>query len=75
MYLNFSKYVTVQKLDRHFWVSCFAAALKTDVFDGTNYKRWHAKCILWVPTMHVSCCQKLTCWTTYSKGGTCVLRE
>lgn len=36
MYLNFSKYVTVQKLDRHFWVSCFAAALKTDVFDGTN---------------------------------------
>ena len=34
---------TIQKLDRAFSVSGFAAHLKPNPFDGTNYKRWVRK--------------------------------
>jgi hypothetical protein len=46
--------LTIQKPDiRHFSVSGFAAALKpNEPFDGTFYKRWHSKMILWLATMN-----------------------
>jgi hypothetical protein len=46
--------LTIQKPDiRHFSVSGFAAALKpSEPFDGTFYKRWHSKMILWLTAMN-----------------------
>jgi hypothetical protein len=50
--LNF---LTIQKPDiRKFSVSGFAAAFKPNDFDGTNYKRWRAKMVLWLTAMN--CC-------------------
>ena len=47
-----SKFLTIQKPDvRHFSISGFAAALKPDNFDGSNYKRWRARMILWLTAM------------------------
>jgi hypothetical protein len=47
------KFLTIQKHDiRQFFVSGFAAVLKTDDFDGTNYKRWRAKMVLWLTAMN-----------------------
>ena len=47
------KFLTIQKPDiRQFSVSGFAAALKPNDFDGTNYKRWHAKMVLWLTAMN-----------------------
>jgi hypothetical protein len=45
---------TIQKLDiRHFSVSGFATALKpSEPFNGTFYKRWRSKMILWLTTMN-----------------------
>jgi hypothetical protein len=45
---------TIQKLDiRHFSVSGFATALKpSEPFNGTFYKRWRGKMILWLTTMN-----------------------
>jgi hypothetical protein len=45
---------TIQKPDiRHFSVSGFAAALKpSEPFDGTFYKWWHSKMILWLTAMN-----------------------
>jgi hypothetical protein len=45
---------TFQKSDiRHFSVSSFAAALKpSEPFDGTFYKRWRSKMILWLTAMN-----------------------
>jgi hypothetical protein len=47
-------FLTIQKPDiRHFSVSGFAAALKpSEPFDGTFYKIWHSKMILWSTTMN-----------------------
>jgi hypothetical protein len=46
--------LTIQKPDiRHFFVSGFDAALKpSDPFDGTFYKRWRSKKILWLTAMN-----------------------
>jgi hypothetical protein len=46
--------LTIQKPDiRHFSVSGFAAALKpSEPFDGTFFKRWRSKMILWLTTMN-----------------------
>jgi len=47
-----SNFLTIQKSDiRHFSVSGFAVALKPDPFDGSNYKRWRARMILWLTAM------------------------
>jgi hypothetical protein len=46
--------LTIQKPDiRHFSVSGFAVALKpSEPFDGTFYKRWRGKMILWLTAMN-----------------------
>jgi hypothetical protein len=48
------KFLTIQKSDiMHFSVSGFAAALKpSEPFDGTFYKRWRSKMILWLTAMN-----------------------
>ena len=47
------KFLTIQKYNiRQFSLSGFAAALKPNDFDGTNYKRWHAKMVLWLTPMN-----------------------
>ena len=47
-----SKFLTIQKPNiRNFSVSGFAATLKPDHFDGSNYKRWRVRMILWLTTM------------------------
>jgi hypothetical protein len=48
------KFLTIQKYDvRHFSVSGFAAALKpSEPFDGTFYKRWRSKIIMWLTVMN-----------------------
>ena len=44
----------IQKPDfRNFSATGFAVALKPNVFDGTNYKRWRAKMILWLTIMNI----------------------
>jgi hypothetical protein len=52
--LKMPKFLTIQKSDiRHFSVSGFAAALKpSEPFDGTFYKRWHSKMVLWLTAMN-----------------------
>jgi hypothetical protein len=44
---------TIQKLDRAFSVAGFAAQLKPNMFDGTNYKRWVGRVQLWLMAMNV----------------------
>jgi len=47
------KFLTIQKPDiRQFSVSGFVVALKLDDFDGTKYKRWRAKMVLWLTAMN-----------------------
>ena len=52
--LKMPNFLTIQKSDiRHFSVSGFAAALKpSEPFDGTFYKRWRSKMILWLTAMN-----------------------
>jgi hypothetical protein len=51
--MKMTKFLTIQKPDiRRFSVSGFAAALKPSDFDGTNYKRWRAKIVLWLTAMN-----------------------
>jgi len=50
--LKMSNYLTIQKRDRQFLAVGFADMLKPDVFEGTHYKRWWQKCILWLTAMH-----------------------
>jgi hypothetical protein len=47
-------FLTMPKPDiRHFSASGFVVALKpSEPFDGTFYKRWGSKMILWLPTMN-----------------------
>nr|ABF93649.1 retrotransposon protein, putative, Ty1-copia subclass [Oryza sativa Japonica Group] len=42
---------TIQKPDGSFSVVGFAAALKPHAFDGSNYKRWKARALLWLTAM------------------------
>jgi hypothetical protein len=46
--------LTIQKPDiRHFSVSGYVVALKpSEPFDGTFYKRWRSKMILWLTAMN-----------------------
>jgi len=50
--LKMPKYLTIQKYDRQFSVVGFAGMLKPNVFEGTHYKRWRQRCILWLSAMH-----------------------
>jgi len=51
--MKMPKFLTFQKPDiRQFSVSGFAIALKPDDFDGTNYKRWRAKMVLWLTAIN-----------------------
>jgi hypothetical protein len=51
--MKMPNFLTIQKLDiRLFSVSGFAAALKPNGFNDTNYKRWRAKMILWLTVMN-----------------------
>ena len=46
-------YLSIQKPNfRQFSVSDFAAALKTNNFDGKNFMIWRAKMVLWLTTMN-----------------------
>nr|XP_034606707.1 uncharacterized protein LOC117866575 isoform X1 [Setaria viridis] len=44
---------TIKKLDRAFLIVGFAAQLKLNIFDGTNYKRWVGRLELWLTAMNV----------------------
>ena len=47
------KFLTIPKTDiRQFSVSGFAATLKPNDFDGTNYKIWRAKMVLWLTAIN-----------------------
>jgi len=50
--LKLPKFLTFQKCDRQFLVVGFAGMLKPNVFEGTHYKRWRQRCILWLTAMH-----------------------
>jgi hypothetical protein len=50
--LNLPKFLTIQKRDRQFSSVGFASMLKLNVFEGTHYKRWRQKCILWLTSMN-----------------------
>ena len=51
--MKIPKFLTIRKPDiRQFSVSGFATALKPNDFDGTNYKRWRAKMVLWLTAMN-----------------------
>jgi hypothetical protein len=47
-------FLTIQKPDcARLSVTGFAASHKPNIFDGTNFKRWQNKMILWLTAMHV----------------------
>jgi hypothetical protein len=50
--LKLPKILTIQKCDRQFSVVGFASMLKPNVIEGTHYKRWRQRCILWLTSMH-----------------------
>jgi hypothetical protein len=51
--MKLPKFLTIQKPDfSQFSVSGFSTALKPNDFDGTNYKTWHAKMVLWLTIMN-----------------------
>ena len=51
--MKMSKFLTIQKTDiKLFSVNGFAGALKPNDFDGTNYKRWRTKIVLWLTAMN-----------------------
>ena len=52
MLLNLPNILTIQKHDRQFSSVGFASMLKPNIFEGTHYKRWQEKCILWLTAMH-----------------------
>jgi hypothetical protein len=50
--MNLSKFLTIQKrYIRQFSSIGFAGLLKPTPFEGTHYKRWHQKTILWLTSM------------------------
>jgi len=50
--LNLPNILTIQNHDRQFLSFGFESMLKLNIFEGTHYKRWRAKCILWLTAMH-----------------------
>ena len=50
IYRKLSSYLTIQKPDlvNRLSVSSFAASIKPPLFDGSNYKRWQERLILWL---------------------------
>ena len=52
MLLKISKFLTIQKRDRQFSIVGFTSMLKPNVTEGTHYKRWRQRCILWLTAMH-----------------------
>jgi hypothetical protein len=50
--LNLSNILTIQKRETQFSLVGFASTLKPNIFQGTHYKRWRAKCLLLLTTMH-----------------------
>jgi hypothetical protein len=53
IYHKMPKLLTIQKLDccDRLSVTSFAAVPKQNAFDGSNYKRWHDRMILWLTAM------------------------
>ena len=50
--MNLPKFLTIQKCDfRQFSSVGFAGMLKSPPFEGTHYKRWRQKTILWLTSM------------------------
>jgi hypothetical protein len=56
IYHKLSKILTIQKLDccDRLLITSFAATLKPNAFDGSNYKRWHDRMLLWLTAMNIS---------------------
>jgi len=52
--MNMPKFLTIQKPDRYFSISGFSVALKPEPFDGSFYKRWRSRMILWLIAMNCS---------------------
>jgi hypothetical protein len=46
------KFLTIQKCDRQFSIVGFVSMLKPNAYEGTHYKRWQQRCILWLTSMH-----------------------
>jgi hypothetical protein len=55
IYHKMLKLLTIQKLNccNRPSVTSFAAALKSNAFDGSNYKRWRDRMILWFTAMNI----------------------
>jgi hypothetical protein len=55
IYQKMAKILTIQKLDccDRLSVPSFAIALKLIAFDGSNYKWWHDRVILWLTAMNI----------------------
>jgi hypothetical protein len=55
IYCKMHKHLTIQKLDccDRLSVTSFAAALKPNAFDGSNYKQWRDRMILWLTAMNI----------------------
>jgi hypothetical protein len=55
IYRKMHKLLTIQKLDccDRLSLTSFAGAVKTNAFDGSNYKRWHDRMILWLTAMNI----------------------
>ena len=50
--MNLPNFLTIQKRDfRQFSSVGFASMLKPPPFEGTHYKRWHQKTIMWLTSM------------------------
>ena len=49
------RYLTIQKPDHvnRLSVSSFAATIKLPPFDGSNYKHWRERLILWLTALRV----------------------
>jgi hypothetical protein len=46
--LKMSNFLTIQKCGRASSIVGFASILKPNVFEGTHYRQWCQRCILWL---------------------------